>query len=255
MPARMPCPDSPSLRRLLAGRVPLPTPNRSAIISISATAARRSCATWTPTTGCPPPCGARRPARRPPNLRRSADGRPSPRRAAARRADGATAEDDGRRTALSDTIAPRGEADDAGRDRFDFLAPPEGPDELGRLGAYRVLKVLGAGGMGVVFQAEDPKLQRPVALKAMRPGLAASESARQRFLREARAAAAIEHDHIVPIYQVGEDRGVPFLAMPFLRGEPLDDRLKREARAAAGRGAAHRPGDRRWGWRRPTRRG
>ena len=62
----------------------------------------------------------------------------------------------------------------------------------------------------------------------MLPALAASESAQQRFLREAQAAAAIEHDHIVPIYQVGEDRGVPFLAMPFLKGEPLDDRLKRE---------------------------
>ena len=82
--------------------------------------------------------------------------------------------------------------------------------------------------MGVVFQAEDPALKRKVALKAMLPALAASGSAKQRFLREAQAAAAIEHDHIVPIYQVGEDRGVPFLAMPFLKGEPLDERLQRE---------------------------
>ena len=104
------------------------------------------------------------------------------------------------------------------------------PDELGRLGPYRVLKVLGAGGMGVVFQAEDPHLQRLVALKAMLPGLAASESAKQRFLREARAAAALKHDHIVTIYQVGEDRGAPFLAMEFLEGESLDDRLKREGK-------------------------
>ena len=125
----------------------------------------------------------------------------------------------------------------------DFLAPPQAPDEMGRLGPYRVLKVLGAGGMGVVFQAEDPHLQRLVALKAMLPALAASATARQRFLREARAAAAIKHDHIVTIYQVGEDRGVPFLAMELLKGEPLDERLKREGRAAAGRGAAHRPGD------------
>jgi WD40 repeat protein len=84
--------------------------------------------------------------------------------------------------------------------------------------------------MGVVYRAEDPGLQRLVALKAMLPALAASESARQRFLREARAAAAIKHDHIVTIHQVGEDRGVPFLAMEFLEGEPLDDRLKREGR-------------------------
>src|SRR4051812_12913933 len=54
---------------------------------------------------------------------------------------------------------------------FDFLAPPQAPDEMGRLGPYRVLKVLGRGGMGVVFQAEDIHLQRLVALKAMRPGL------------------------------------------------------------------------------------
>jgi WD40 repeat protein len=113
-------------------------------------------------------------------------------------------------------------------DLREFLAPAEGPDEMGRLGHYRILKVLGTGGMGVVYQAEDLRLQRPVALKVMRPTLAASQSARQRFLREARAAAAIEHDHIVPIYEVGEDRGLPYLAMPLLQGESLDDRLRRQ---------------------------
>jgi len=116
------------------------------------------------------------------------------------------------------------------RHLFEFLAPAQAPDELGRLGTYRVLKVLGSGGMGVVFQAEDPDLQRLVALKAMLPSLAASESAKQRFLREARAAAALKHDHIVTIHQVGEDRGAPYLAMEFLQGEPLDDRLKREGK-------------------------
>jgi serine/threonine protein kinase len=111
---------------------------------------------------------------------------------------------------------------------YDFLAPSRSADEIGRLGSYRVLKVLGAGGMGVVFQAEDPALHRLVALKAMLPALAASGSNKERFLREARAAAAIEHDHIVAIYQVAEDRGVPFIAMPFLRGESLEDRLNRQ---------------------------
>ncbi len=111
-----------------------------------------------------------------------------------------------------------------------FLAPPQAADELGRLGPYRVLKVLGAGGMGVVFRAEDPQLQRIVALKAMLPTLAANESARQRFLREARAAAKLKHDHVVTIHQVGEDRGAPFLAMEFLEGEALEDRLKREGK-------------------------
>jgi formylglycine-generating enzyme required for sulfatase activity len=114
------------------------------------------------------------------------------------------------------------------RDLWDFLAPAEQPDEIGRLGGFRILKVLGAGGMGVVFQAEDPRLERKLAIKAMLPTLAASDSARKRFLREAKTAAAIEHDHIVPILQVGEDRGVPFIAMPFLKGEPLDERLKRD---------------------------
>src|SRR5262249_28472008 len=136
----------------------------------------------------------------------------------------------------------------------DFLAPAQAADEIGRLGPYRVLKVLGAGGMGVVFQAEDPLLKRKVALKAMLPSLAASESARQRFLREAQTAAAIEHDHIVHIYQVGEDRGIPFIAMQFLKGEALDDRLKRKKslslkevvrigrEAALGLAAAHNHG-------------
>jgi serine/threonine protein kinase len=110
----------------------------------------------------------------------------------------------------------------------DFLAPPQDVDEIGRLGSYRILKVLGAGGMGVVYQAEDMMLKRRVALKAMLPALATSSSSRQRFLREAQAAAAIEHEHIVTIYQVGEDRGVPYLAMPLLQGEPLDRRLERE---------------------------
>jgi serine/threonine protein kinase/formylglycine-generating enzyme required for sulfatase activity len=113
---------------------------------------------------------------------------------------------------------------------YDFLAPPEASDELGRLGPYRVLKVLGSGGMGVVFRAEDPHLARHVALKAMLPTLAASTSARRRFLREARAAAALKHDHIVTIHQVGEDHGVPFLAMEFLDGEPLDARLERQGK-------------------------
>jgi serine/threonine protein kinase len=110
---------------------------------------------------------------------------------------------------------------------YDFLAPPQRPDELGRLGPYRILRVLGSGGMGVVFLAEDVHLERPVALKVMKPALAASDSARQRFTREARAMAALKHDHVVVIHQVGEDRGTPYLAMEFLEGELLDDRLRR----------------------------
>ncbi|HVA51322.1 MAG TPA: bifunctional serine/threonine-protein kinase/formylglycine-generating enzyme family protein [Pirellulales bacterium] len=110
---------------------------------------------------------------------------------------------------------------------IDFLAPAQAADELGRLGNYRVLRVLGSGGMGVVFEAEDLQLKRRVALKAMKPSLAASSSSRKRFVREAQTAASVEHDHIVPIYQVGDDRGIPFIAMPLLRGETLADRLQK----------------------------
>jgi serine/threonine protein kinase/formylglycine-generating enzyme required for sulfatase activity len=109
-----------------------------------------------------------------------------------------------------------------------FLAPPAAAGELGRLGGFRILKILGHGGMGVVFEGEDPRLGRRVAIKAMLPHLAGSKSSQERFLREARAAAALEHDHVVPILQVGEDRGAPFIVMPFLKGEPLDARLKRD---------------------------
>jgi CubicO group peptidase (beta-lactamase class C family) len=73
-------------------------------------------------------------------------------------------------------------------------------------------------------------LLRLVALKVMAPALAASAGARERFLLEARATAALEHDHIVAIYQVGEDRGVPYFAMQFLKGETLEERLRREGR-------------------------
>jgi WD40 repeat protein/serine/threonine protein kinase len=111
---------------------------------------------------------------------------------------------------------------------FDFLAPPQLSDEIGRLGPYRVLQVLGVGGMGVVFLAEDTTLKRRVALKTMKPALAVSDVQRRRFLREAESTAAVEHDHIVSIYQVGEADGVPYFAMQLLKGRSLDDRLKGE---------------------------
>lgn len=110
----------------------------------------------------------------------------------------------------------------------DFLSPSQAADELGRLGQYRILKILGHGGMGVVYQGEDLKLKRSVAVKAMLPTLAASASCAQRFMREAEAMAAVEHDHIVRIYQVDDERGIPFMAMEFLKGEPLDARLNRD---------------------------
>lgn len=117
-------------------------------------------------------------------------------------------------------------------EQINFLKPPEAEDELGRLGGYRILKVMGVGGMGVVFLAEDPRLKRQVALKAMKPAVAASHDAKERFLLEARATAAIEHDNIVSIYQVGEDDGIPFIAMRYLQGESLQTKLSREEKLA-----------------------
>jgi formylglycine-generating enzyme required for sulfatase activity/serine/threonine protein kinase len=113
-----------------------------------------------------------------------------------------------------------------------LLDPPATPHELGRLAQYRVLRLLGEGGMGMVFEAVDEKLRRTVALKVLKPHLLGDPAARQRFLREARATAAIRHEHVVTIHQVGEDRGTPFLAMELLRGEPLDRHLERGGRRA-----------------------
>jgi len=112
---------------------------------------------------------------------------------------------------------------------YAFLAPPQAADEQGRLGSYRILKVLGAGGMGVVFLADDPRLKRRVALKVIKPELVRRPEVRERFLREAQAIARVEHDNIVTILHVEEAAGVPFLAMPLLRGESLEERLQRAA--------------------------
>ena len=107
-----------------------------------------------------------------------------------------------------------------------MLEPAKDASEIGRLDKYRLISLLGAGGMGVVYQAEDTQLQRLVALKILRPSLGAT--ARERFVREARAAAAIEHDHVVTIYHVENEGSLAFLAMPWIDGETLEDRLHRE---------------------------
>lgn len=116
--------------------------------------------------------------------------------------------------------------------QWEFLAPPEQAGELGRLAQYRILKELGKGGMGIVFQAEDVQLRRTTALKVLRRQGSAGDETKARFLREARAAAALKHDNIVTIYQVGEDRGVPFIAMEFLKGKSLEEWLRPDRRAS-----------------------
>ncbi|VTS04748.1 serine/threonine-protein kinase [Tuwongella immobilis] len=94
-------------------------------------------------------------------------------------------------------------------------------------GQYRLTRKLGEGGMGEVFEAEDGNLHRKVAVKRLREDLRGNAESRERFLREARAAAAVENDHLVTIYQVGEVQGAPYFAMQLLIGEPLDRRLSR----------------------------
>lgn len=116
-----------------------------------------------------------------------------------------------------------------------FLSPAEQDDEIGRLGGYRVLEVLGVGAMGIVFRAEDPRLSRFIALKVMKFVGPENPRARQRFLREAQSAGCLEHDNVVTIYQVGEDGEIPYIAMQLLEGESLQDVLDRDGQLSQAR--------------------
>ena len=134
------------------------------------------------------------------------------------------------------------------------FAPPADPAEIGQLGPYRVLKQLGHGGMGAVYLGLDERLGRKLALKVMLPQYAANPAAKERFLREARAAAQITHDNVVTVYEADERDGVPFIAMQFLQGYALDEYLKKKGapsipqilriarETAAGLAAAHKIG-------------
>ena len=111
-------------------------------------------------------------------------------------------------------------------DPLAFLAPSQEAGSLGRLDDFEVLEVVGRGGMGVVLKARDTRLQRLDAIKVLAPQLAANGTARRRFAREARAAAAVRDEHVVAIHGVQEDGPVPYLVMEFIAGITLDKRLK-----------------------------
>src|SRR5919199_642262 len=90
---------------------------------------------------------------------------------------------------------------------------------------YRIIEPLGTGGMGAVYKAHDEKLQRVVALKVLPPESVAQPDRRRRFLQEARAASALNHPHILTVYEVGEADGKPYIAMEYVQGETLRQRL------------------------------
>jgi serine/threonine protein kinase len=135
-----------------------------------------------------------------------------------------------------------------------FLTSSSEPGSLGRLDHYEILEVVGRGGMGIVLQARDTKLERIVAIKALATPLAASGSARQRFAREARAAAAVRDEHVVAIYAVHDDAPAPYLVMEYIDGQNLDTLLRRgealevkeilriSLQVASGLAAAHQQG-------------
>src|SRR5881628_375103 len=96
---------------------------------------------------------------------------------------------------------------------------------------YTVERELGSGGMATVFLAEDVKHRRPVAIKVLHAELAAALGA-ERFLREIEIAARLQHPHILPLYDSGAAGGLLYYVMPFVEGESLRDRLRREGRLA-----------------------
>ena len=113
-------------------------------------------------------------------------------------------------------------------DEITFLTPADQPGYLGKLGPYNIIEVVGRGGFGVVLKAHDPALDRIVAVKVLLPILATSPAARRRFVREARAAAAVSHEHVVTIHAVDEDpaSGLPYLVMQFVSGRSLESRIR-----------------------------
>jgi len=105
----------------------------------------------------------------------------------------------------------------------------------GQIAGYRLEEQIGRGGMAVVYRAHDARLDRPVALKVLAPELARDQEFRQRFIRESRAAAAVDHPNIIPVFEAGEANGVLFIAMRYVTGHDLRTLLQREGPLGAAR--------------------
>ncbi|PAY20306.1 serine/threonine protein kinase [Rhodopirellula sp. SM50] len=113
--------------------------------------------------------------------------------------------------------------------QLSFLDPTDDPHRLGRFGGYEISGIIGQGGMGVVMKGWDVSLDRFVAIKVLNPAYAGHSAARQRFAREAQAAAAILHDNVIAIYGVDHWKEMPYLVMPYIKGESLQQRIDRTA--------------------------
>lgn len=136
----------------------------------------------------------------------------------------------------------------------EYLEPSEEPNVLGRLGGYDMLEIIGRGGMGVVLKGFDSQLKRCVAVKVLAPHLAHNPLFRKRFAREAQAAAAVMHPNVIAIHQVQANGRLPFLVMPLIPGESLQQRLAKRGplelveilrigmQASSGLAAAHEQG-------------
>jgi serine/threonine-protein kinase len=121
-----------------------------------------------------------------------------------------------------------GQASAGGAVSDEVPAAPGGFAAGSQIAGYRLEEQIGLGGMAVVFRAHDERLDRSVALKILAPGLALDDAFRQRFIRESRAAAAVDDPHIIPVFEAGEAGGVLFIAMRFVRGGDVRTLLDRD---------------------------
>lgn len=111
-------------------------------------------------------------------------------------------------------------------EKLTFLTPSENENDLGMFGRYRVEQLIDRGATGIVLLCQDPDLERPVAIKVIDPAIASEDSFRQRFLREAKAAASIKHNSVVTIHHVGEHNDLPFIVMEYIDGYSLERLLE-----------------------------